>query len=97
MPLPYVENPALLDEQTLGEMDGQVARLNGYLSAQHGNDGEHTAITADSLTINTGGSVTLNITTAATATAGAGAAVAPEKFLPITVNGISYKLALFLP
>jgi len=51
MALPYLDNPATLDPMTVMELDGLVAKLNGFLSQQHTAQGGHSAITAESVTV----------------------------------------------
>lgn len=59
MALPYLDNPATLDEMTVQELDGLVAKLNTFLSQQHNAQGGHGAVTADSLTLANGGIFTI--------------------------------------
>jgi hypothetical protein len=59
MALPYLDNPGTLDEMTVMELDGLVAKLNAFLLSQHDATGAHTAVTANSLTLNNGGALTL--------------------------------------
>jgi hypothetical protein len=51
MALPYLDNPATLDDPTVQELDGLVAKLNTFLSREHNQQGGHTNITAQSVVV----------------------------------------------
>ena len=51
MALPYLDNPATLDEMTVQELDGLVTKLNTFLGKQHNPQGGHGDITATSVVV----------------------------------------------
>lgn len=51
MTLPYLDDPGTLDEMTVMELDGLVAKINAFLGREHQSDGTHGAVTATSLTV----------------------------------------------
>jgi len=51
MTLPYLDDPGTLDEMTVMELDGLVAKINAFLGREHQSDGTHGAITATSLVV----------------------------------------------
>jgi hypothetical protein len=51
MPYPSLTFAELLENATRAELEQFVSLLQGYLSAQHNDDGSHTDITGDSLTV----------------------------------------------
>lgn len=54
MAYPSLTFPNLLDNATKSELELFISLLQGYLSAQHDDDGAHTDITADSLVVEDG-------------------------------------------
>jgi hypothetical protein len=51
MALPYLDNPATLDEMTVQELDGLVTKVNTFLRQQHTDQGGHGAITAENVVV----------------------------------------------
>jgi hypothetical protein len=51
MALPYLDNPATLDDATVQELDGLVTKLNSFLGQEHNPQGGHTNITANSVVV----------------------------------------------
>lgn len=51
MPYPTLTFPQMLDNATRQELDQFISLLQGYLSAEHKDDGTHSAVTADSVDV----------------------------------------------